>query len=121
MRGVGSSNLPVPTIVFPLFLRYFVSSFFLAAASHFPNYDVIVTLSSDLTALRFACCRTWLYCSSISRLAASWARPAAYKSLTASLHGKIILPFSTAVKLLPKSAAELASFFPVLRCHGRNL
>jgi hypothetical protein len=37
VRGVGSSNLPVPTIVFPLLLRSFASSFFLASASHFPN------------------------------------------------------------------------------------
>ena len=41
-----------PTISFLLFLRFFASSLFFA--SHFPNYDVIVTLSSDATAFRFA-------------------------------------------------------------------
>ena len=46
VRGVGSSNLPVPTITFPLFLRFFASSP-LSAASHFANCDVIVTLSSN--------------------------------------------------------------------------
>jgi hypothetical protein len=30
VRGVGSSNLPVPTNVFPLFLRFFASSLWFA-------------------------------------------------------------------------------------------
>jgi hypothetical protein len=56
VRGVGSSNLPVPTKFFPLLLGFFASLRF-ASASHFANCDVIVTLSSDLTAFCFAGCR----------------------------------------------------------------
>src|SRR5580692_9999461 len=59
VRGVGSSNLPVPTISSPLLLGFFASLRRLASASHFPNYAVIVTLSSDSTTRRFASCRTW--------------------------------------------------------------
>jgi hypothetical protein len=50
VRGVGSSNLPVPTIKFLLFsdLFRFLSS---ASAFHLANCVVIVTLSKDAMAL----------------------------------------------------------------------
>ena len=56
VRGVGSSNLPVPTIltfVFCLSSSCFHSS---ALVFQFPSCDVIVTLSSAATALRLASC-----------------------------------------------------------------
>jgi hypothetical protein len=56
VRGVGSSNLPVPTILLIFFSS--VSEFGRCfASSHFANCAKIVTLSSDSTALRFASCR----------------------------------------------------------------
>src|SRR5580700_4620744 len=56
VRGVGSSNLPVPTNLHPLFVRFFL----LPSFSPLPPISLIVTLSSDSTAFRVACCRTWL-------------------------------------------------------------
>ena len=53
VRGVGSSNLPVPTNVSPLFLCFFNSVLGFAAASHFASCDVIGSLASDSTAFRF--------------------------------------------------------------------
>jgi hypothetical protein len=41
VRGVGSSNLPVPTNVSPLFLCFFNSVLGFAATSHFASCDVI--------------------------------------------------------------------------------
>ena len=58
VRGVGSSNLPVPTIFLSILLgfRFFQFS---ASVFHPAKRDVIVTLSKDATALRFA---SWRMC-----------------------------------------------------------
>jgi hypothetical protein len=69
VRGVGSSNLPVPTIGSPLCLRFFASS-----SGSLP-LPIIVALSSDSSALRFASGRRCESCSRISRLSRNEAQP----------------------------------------------
>jgi hypothetical protein len=48
-----------PDQFFPLLLGFSASLRWFACASHFASCDVIVTLSSDSTAFRFACCLMW--------------------------------------------------------------
>jgi hypothetical protein len=68
VRGVGSSNLPVPTNLTYSFC--FSSSFFQSSASvfQFPNCDVIVTLSNAATALRLASVRRTIGCIELRRI-----------------------------------------------------
>jgi hypothetical protein len=44
---------------FPIVIGLFAPLRRFASASHFASCDVIVTLSSDSTAFRFACCLMW--------------------------------------------------------------